>query len=359
MLKTLFKKGNTSRLSFFKFSLIGVSTISVGVLSYSYYKKYQWEQSKTELSQQHFVKYKINWRNFIDKDHFLLEVESIKPQKVNSWKENGYKKLWSVEVKQPQIHVVRNYTPLPLKHVNSNENNEDDFSLKVIQDDASDNGKLMFYIKKYDNGEVARWLSKLPIGHELELRGPYIDYEFPLSPEDEIILDTNFLNSKNRGKEIDDKTKYKQFDINFFTGGTGIVTPLQLVLTQDPFKGKIQIIHACNDYKKGLKPLLPLIDKLENQNRLKLHYFEDFRNELKKGKNLNKIIEKPYSFVGFNQINDSDNDDDKIKPIFSLVVGPDGFIENVCGPKFDLHQGPITGFLGKKGWDNDNVFKLS
>ncbi|XBW36644.1 hypothetical protein QEN19_002215 [Hanseniaspora menglaensis] len=352
MIRALFYKKKTGKLSFLKTSFWTFSIVSLAGVGYSGYSQYRLEQSKIELSQNHFVKYKVKWRKFVDEKHYLLEIEPLKPQKVNVWNQNGYRKLWSVEIKQPQIHVVRNYTPLPLTHV---EDTSDEISLKVLDDDKIDNGKLMFYIKSYDNGEVARWLSKLPIGHEIEVRGPYIEYEFPEAPSDEVVLDRGFLNSSEE-TSLGNKSKYKSFDINFFSAGTGIVTPLQLMLTQDPFKGKIQIIHACKNYQKELAPLLPLLKKLENHDRLKMHYFENFRKELTNCRVLDKIAETPYPFHDLTTLN---NGSTSLKPIFSLVVGPDGFIESVCGPKYELHQGPITGYLGQKGWNNNTVFKLS
>lgn len=355
MFRAFFKKGNTEKLSFFKIAVFGASSVALGGLSYSYYGKYREEQGKVELSRSYFVKYKVTWRSFVDKDHYLLEIEPLKHQKVNLWRENGYRNLWSVEIKQPEIHVVRNYTPLPLKHVSDGESEKNEPKLNVLDGGKADNGKMMFYIKKYDNGEVARWLSQLPIGHHIEVRGPYVEYTFPESPEDEIVLDTSFLNLDNEKNAVV-KTKYKQFDINFFTGGTGIVTPLQLLLTQNPFKGRIQVIHACKDYQKELRPLLPILAKLEMAERLQIRSFEDFRSELKRGAQLNGLIDPPYPFRGITAPNDTG---EALKPIFSFVVGPEGFIASVCGPKFDLHQGPVTGFLGKKGWDNNTVYKLS
>lgn len=86
--------------------------------------------------------------------------------------------LWSVEIKQPEVMVVRNYTPLPLKF------NPASKEIEILKDGDNADGKLSFYIKKYENGEVARWLHHLPKGHIIEIRGPFIDYEFPHLPNE-------------------------------------------------------------------------------------------------------------------------------------------------------------------------------
>ncbi|KAF0275249.1 hypothetical protein FOG50_03977 [Hanseniaspora uvarum] len=354
LFKGIIRNKATGKISLFKLGLVSAAVSTPIALLANPISRYLEEQSKVELSNNHFVKYKISWRQFIDKDHYLLEIEPLRRQQKNLWKENAYKKLWSIQVKQPQIHVVRHYTPLPLKHIDTDDGS---IQLKVLED-GDDSGKMMFYIKKYDNGEVARWISKLPIGDEIEIRGPYIDYQFPESPEDEICLDRKFLNDENASSTFS-SLKYKPFDVNFFTGGTGIVTPLQLMLTEDPFKGKIQIIHGCKNYQNELKPLIPFINKLEKHGKLGMHYFEDFRSELKTKKTLNKIIKAPYPFDALDIPKDPNSEKTPIEPVVSFVVGPESFIADVCGPKYDLNQGPVTGYLKSKGWDNDTVYKLS
>lgn len=352
--KRLITNSNTGKISLWRLGLLSAALTAPVALISSPITTYLEERSKVELSNEHFVKYKISWRHFVDKDHYLLEIEPLKKQKRNLWKEHGYRKLWSIQVKQPQIHVGRHYTPLPLEHV---ESEKDGIKLKVLED-GDISGKMMFYIKKYDNGEVARWMSTLPIGDEIEIRGPYIDYQFPEAPADEICLDRRFLNEEGK-QESAEHLKYKPFDVNFFTGGTGIVTPLQLMLTENPFKGKIQIIYACKNYQEELSPLIPFIDLLKNKNRLQMHCFEDFRSELRNKRKLNKLIKPPFPFESLDIPNKGASDRTSIEPVVSLVVGPESFIADVCGPKYDLIQGPITGYLESRGWDNDTVYKLS
>ncbi|SGZ38746.1 related to Cytochrome c mitochondrial import factor CYC2 [Hanseniaspora guilliermondii] len=353
-IKRFITNSNTGKISLWRLGLLSAGLTAPIALVSNPVSTYLEEQSKVELSNDYFVKYRISWRHFVDKDHYLLEIEPIKRQQNNLWKEHGYRKLWSIQVKQPQIHVVRHYTPLPLEHVDSENNG---IKLKVLEDGDS-SGKMMLYIKKYENGEVARWMSTLPIGNEIEIRGPYIDYQFPEAPADEICLDRRFLNDGNDQVPVE-ALKYKPYDVNFFTGGTGIVTPLQLMLTENPFKGKIQIIHACKNYQEELSPLIPFIDLLKSKNRLQMHYFEDFKSELKNKRKLNKLIKAPFPFESLDIPSIGASSSTTIKPVVSFVVGPEGFIANVCGPKYDLNQGPITGYLDSRGWDNDTVYKLS
>jgi hypothetical protein len=86
----------------------------------------------------------------------------------------------SVQFKQPQLQIARNYTLLP----STNENT----------------GELGFLIRKELKGEVSGYLHRLPLGSELELRGPIVDYILP--------------------QDVD--------RVLFLAGGTGIAPALQV-----------------------------------------------------------------------------------------------------------------------------------
>lgn len=340
-----------------------ILTLSIGIgsawVGYSLYHR-NYNQESNELSPERFAKYRISWRKDIDESHYLMELTPVVSQKKNLWREHGYNKLWSVEVKQPEIHVVRSYTPLPLVHSlseDAKETKDQSFNLKVLEDGENGGGKLMFYIKQYANGEVARWLHGLPANSELELRGPFVEYELPEFPENEICRSRSFLNHKAALKPELNKENfcYQPFDINFFTGGTGIVTALQLMLTENPFRGQIHLYHGCSDIKE-LGPLLPLLSKLADAKRVHLDISANARTEVEK--QWKKLLDTPHPYQGIIPFS-SATTQAIFRPILSLVVGPEGFIKAVSGEKFSMNQGPINGILGEKGWNNSNVFKLS
>ncbi|KAK0651796.1 hypothetical protein B0T16DRAFT_87076 [Cercophora newfieldiana] len=72
--------------------------------------------------------------------------------------------LWSVEIKQPQIQVARDYTPLPAP---SREAEQHDLHF----------GHLRFLIRRMDGGEVSTYLSRLQVGDTVELRGPHLGFD--------------------------------------------------------------------------------------------------------------------------------------------------------------------------------------
>ncbi|SCV06141.1 LANO_0H23002g1_1 [Lachancea nothofagi CBS 11611] len=307
-----------------------------------YYHQY-WHE--VELSPDYFTKYRVSHNAKLDSEHFLMELTPLKPQRVNLWSATTSNKLWSVEVKQPEIMVVRNYTPLPLKVTT-------DKKVQVLPDGKFESGKLLFYLKKYRYGEVARWLSELPEGHIVEVRGPFVDFELPPFEEKR---DRSFLWDDN-AKLQSEQFLQQPYDIAAFTAGTGIAPIMQLLLKENPFPGRILMFHSCHA-DSDLGPLRHLLDKLQDYHRAKLYLFESQRaNDLRKiSDEVLKLIPSPMAyhagpFVGLNS---------SISPILSLVCGPDSYITTVSGVKYDLSQGPIEGLLGQKGWNNSNVYKLS
>ncbi|KAK6368132.1 mitochondrial peripheral inner membrane protein [Exophiala oligosperma] len=109
------------------------------------------------------------------------------------YKDAWRKGIWNVDFKQPQLQIVRAYTPLPPVDV-------------AATGPGSEGGKeekkdeLRFLIRKDPHGEVSSYLHKLPVGAEIEMRGPNLEYE--LTPDVRQIV--------------------------FFAGGTGIAPALQV-----------------------------------------------------------------------------------------------------------------------------------
>jgi NADPH-dependent ferric siderophore reductase len=99
--------------------------------------------------------------------------------------------LWSIEIKQPQLQVARDYTPLPPSSPGEEERD-------------LEQGRLRFFVRKMDGGEVSTYLSRLRIGDTVELRGPHLGFDVRAR-----------LGSADR--------------IVFLAGGTGIAPALQTV----------------------------------------------------------------------------------------------------------------------------------
>ncbi|KAF3771006.1 hypothetical protein M406DRAFT_246582 [Cryphonectria parasitica EP155] len=121
--------------------------------------------------------------------------------------------LWSLEFKQPQLQIARNYTPLPpLPDEEDAMTEEEKRMLKV--------GfcRLRFYMRRYDGGEVSTYLSRLQEGDEVEIRGPHLGFD----------IDAR-LGGDAGGKLV------------FLAGGTGIAPALQAATTVLQRRGDVDV----------------------------------------------------------------------------------------------------------------------
>lgn len=313
----------------------------------SYYMLRQ--NDSLELSPTHFTPYKISHKIEIDQDHFLLELSPLKKQKANLWSQMRSEHLWSIEIKQPEIMVARSYTPLPLQI------DEKKGELEAIPDGSNGEGRFMLYVKQYSNGEVARWLNKLPLGHTVEVRGPFIEYELP-SHNGELSRSRDFL-FYEQAPLVEEKFKYQPFDIAMFTAGTGIVSALQLVLTESPLRGKMKLWYCCGNINE-LGPLKPFLHQLQKYGRIDLHLLESSKesNPIKRLQIIWKQIPSPVEYAGSSKYVGPNK---IFSPVLALICGPERYITDIAGPRSNLVQGPIGGMLKLKGWTEENVYKLS
>jgi ferredoxin-NADP reductase len=150
------------------------------VPAYSYY-----EDSRLRDS---FVKYKLVAKEPVSSTASIFQLEpQVSSTDFNVYKEAWRKGIWNVHFKQPQIQIVRAYTPLP-----------------PVEGVTEKEGKnLRFLIRRDPHGEVSSYLHNLPVGAEIELRGPNLEYHL-----------THDIRQ-----------------VVFFAGGTGISPALQIAHT--------------------------------------------------------------------------------------------------------------------------------
>ena len=257
-----------------------------------------------------------------------------------AWKDG----IWSVQVKQPQLQIARSYTPLS----------------PFLNSEQSIDSDLRFLIRRDPQGEVSGYLHELPVGAEIELRGPHLEYAIP--------------------KDVD--------EVVFLAGGTGIAPALQvvhhlIVLSSSPRdeSPKIRILWANRRREDALG--LPMNNKeraegntstarpyrlpsllareltnlqQDHQGKLSIEYFNDDQGSFI----TEDVLAKCFS--------------DRTKPAkkcaregsagrkLILVSGPDGFVKYYAGPKVWQggveHPGPLGGMLKEldlSGWE---VWKL-
>lgn len=76
--------------------------------------------------------------------------------------------IWSVYVKDADLQIERPYTPLEAT--------------------ALARGEIKLWVKRYDDGEVSRWLCSRQPGDTLEIRGPVQTWPHDAQQYDEVIL---------------------------------------------------------------------------------------------------------------------------------------------------------------------------
>lgn len=320
---------------YLKVPLLTTATGLAAISLYSWYHiqdEPQFKERSTSLNPYYFSKYRITNRLECSNSHFLLELTPLNPQYTRLWSSETLNNIWSIEIKQPLLMVSRNYTPLPIKLIeddqlevisltdNYDSKSKSRMSIPVDEDQS----RLTLFIKRYEDGEISRWLQSLALNEIIEVRGPFIDY--------------TISSDKNA--------------INFFCAGTGIVTALQTLLLNTIIRSKISknwnIFYSCNTVSDlgSLKQLLLNLPTslCKNGDNMNLKIFEDVKTQ--------NISENLSSFVKSIPILSTEGQ-------LSLVCGPDSYIDTIAGKKLDLSQGPLKGILSKKGWSSANVFKLS
>ncbi|ESA42473.1 hypothetical protein GE21DRAFT_7389 [Neurospora crassa] len=182
--------------------------------------------SPPSLNPTSFVPYTIVEREQVSSTAFIITVEPFDPlhrlmggsekKKKNARKnanklrnelqEAWHHGLWCVEIKQPQLQVARDYTPLPPPVGQEREEMQ--------------RGRLRFLIRKMEGGEVSSYLSKLQVGDKVELRGPHLGFDVARR------LGSSSLESSNSSGHGGGKEQGGR--VVFLAGGTGIAPALQV-----------------------------------------------------------------------------------------------------------------------------------
>ncbi|KIW89775.1 uncharacterized protein Z519_09932 [Cladophialophora bantiana CBS 173.52] len=144
-----------------------------------------WQAYLYSLKRDSFVPYTLVAKEPVSSTASIFHLEPKKQDRNYEIYQDAWRRgIWHVEFKQPQLQIVRAYTPLP----------------PVDEKSAEEKGQIRFLIRKDPHGEVSSYLHRLHIGADIEMRGPNLEYE--LSPEVQQVV--------------------------FFAGGTGIAPALQV-----------------------------------------------------------------------------------------------------------------------------------
>ncbi|KAI4248619.1 MAG: hypothetical protein LQ352_005883 [Teloschistes flavicans] len=286
--------------------------------------------------------------------------------------ESSEKGIWSVQIKHPLLTIARLYTPLPPLLTEPVRPAWIDKSGKVPADPEED--QLRFLVRGNPDGELSKYLSRLQPGAQLELRGPYQEFE--------VTKDVRH--------------------IVFLAGGTGIAPALQVaqsVLERESAsrKPKIHILWAnrlerdcqgatveplpppdsllgrawssivgsnvppSGKLAGGSQNQSPIVEELtalkqKHPRRFNVSYFADDRDRFITTQDVRRQLQSPASSNSQSLAAQAPG-----KKLI-LISGPDGFVEYFAGPKVwkegQETQGELGGLLKRlipPGW---TVWKL-
>ncbi|KAF8165019.1 hypothetical protein B0H34DRAFT_687447 [Crassisporium funariophilum] len=239
--------------------------------------------------------------------------------------------IWSVYIKDDDIQVERPYTPL-----------------QGIDAD----GQMLFWVKKYPNGEVGRWLHSKNSGDEIELRGPIKTWSYKEDEWDEIVM---------------------------ISGGTGITPFVQLFhnVISNPIstsKSRFTLLHSSAVSAELPPP--PVLEPLvafaaEHPEKFRIHVFVDEQDYSTSPLKLPRVNIGRITDAALHQCLAPENETvswwsqlfrktAKIpRRTLFLVCGPEPMIRAVAGPYGrNLSQGAVGGILGRMGITSEQVYKL-
>ncbi|KAF5321649.1 hypothetical protein D9619_001002 [Psilocybe cf. subviscida] len=247
--------------------------------------------------------------------------------------------VWSVFVKDDDIQVERAYTPL---------------------NGVDGDGNMLFWIKKYPNGEVGRWLHSKAPGDTIEVRGPLKTWPWKEDTWDEVVM---------------------------ISGGTGITPFVQLFnkvikKSKPDSTTRFTLLHSSR-IPAELPPsviLDPMISfAAEHPKDFNLHLFVDEDDGSQPSAQVSKKLIGRISESSLKQCIDAEDQpppstswrnsfskkqapqapDGPKRRILFLVCGPEAMIGAIAGPfGRNLSQGPVGGLLGKMGYTSSEVYKL-
>ncbi|KAF9221914.1 ferredoxin reductase-like protein [Gyrodon lividus] len=286
------------------------------------------------LSPSHFTPTTLVESTKSSSDTKLLTL-SVPPYLLPRDNPDAFAPIWSVFVKDDDIQVERPYTPL---------------------EGVDGNGCMKFWIKKYDHGEVGRWLHSKQVGDAIEIRGPIKTWSrsWQHGDWDEVVL---------------------------ISGGTGITPFYQLLHSifkpgNTPFNGHLTLLHGS----RSLADLPPpsMIDFLitlseKNPDKFKLRLFVDSIGDSAVTRSPN--IES--GRVGKSAIQDAlrltcstpwwrkifgpptTTSVATERKVLVMLCGPEQMVNAIAGPYGrNYSQGQVEGILGELGLQSHQVWKL-
>lgn len=145
---------------------------SAGVLVSTYFlwpSKYRGRPtlSHKPLSPSYFIPVTVSDNSQAGPDLAVLTLSIPPGSHASDENSSSFDPIWSIFIKDDDIQVERPYTPL--------------FGI-------DEKGVIKLWVKRYQRGEVGRWLHSKKAGDTIEIRGPLKTFPFEVGKWDEVVM---------------------------------------------------------------------------------------------------------------------------------------------------------------------------
>lgn len=280
--------------------------------------------------------------------------KSLDKDAFEDWLKHG---IMNLELKQPQIQVVRAYTPLP---------------------SLGPDSTLRLLVRQEPQGEVSSWLHRLPIGTQLEMRGP--NYEFAIPPDTKSIVflaggtgiapalqAAHSLLQQPRAPERDEQTPSNGKQIHILwanrrreecVGGVSDLKPTNAPSLASRI-WKVVTFQTSDTAASPSPPDHPDSTSVQSDHSLIVHDLEAFKSQYPGQVSVSYFVDEESTFISeasvrqtLQAISAAPSAATSSAPSTQILVsGPDGFIGALAGPKLWMEgrqvQGPVDGIVRK------------
>ena len=305
-----------------------------------------------------FVKYTLIKKEDVSSTCSIFTLKPKAWSTIRTDDESLQRLITSVQFKQPQLQIARNYTLLPPK-------------------EGQNPQELSFLIRRETNGEVSGYLHRLPVGSSIELRGLSAEYILPEHVSEVLFLAggtgiapamqvadalagqsrVHILWASRRREDciggISDTAKETGSSQSY----SGWLTPSSMM---PPREKKENAIVKSSQERCAIVSELERLKQQSNaaslrseRNRLLVDYHVDEEDNFIQPKEVQRLL----------QLSGNSNSE-KISAAKKLlfVAGPDGFVNHWAAPKqwvggreVQGHLGGVLSTLNLNGWE---VIKL-
>jgi len=246
--------------------------------------------------------------------------------------------IWSVFIKDDDIQVERPYTPL---------------------EGVDEQGRMRFWIKKYEKGEVGRWLHSKSIGDTIEIRGPLKTWLWQDNVWDDVVMIsggtgiTPFYQLLNNvfGRKSSNTNSITRFTVLHSSRIPSELPPHSMVKT---------LLSFAEAYPNRFKMSL-FVDSLDGPADASLSSQKLIIGRISKSE-ITRSLGLDTHVSWFWRLFKSSNTLIRIQPnrkVLFLVCGPEQMIAAISGPYVrNFSQGEVGGILGELGYTSSQVRKL-